>query len=147
MRTPGLAKFCAWLEGTPLSQAIQDNSWVVPSVQTVHILAIAALMGSALLIGLRVAGVAWREQPLAQVRGRFRPVIWWALPVLLGTGMVMIIGEPARSLANPVFQLKMLLVVSAIIVTLLPSENRLLGALAVSLWIAVVFAGRWIAYY
>src|SRR3954466_8217867 len=85
MRTPGLAKFCTWLEQTPLSQAIQGTGWVVPLVQTIHILAIAAVMGSALMIVLRLSGVAWRDQPVASVYGRFRPVIWWALPLLLAT--------------------------------------------------------------
>ena len=40
---------------------------------------------------------------------RFLPLVWWSLPVLLATGAIMIIGEPARSLKNPAFQLKMTL--------------------------------------
>ena len=147
MRPPGLAKFCQWLEQTPASQAIQDTSWVVPSVQSVHILAVAAVMASVLMLDLRFAGLAWREQPVPQVRARFAPVIWWALPVLLATGAVMITGEPARSLANPVFQIKMLLLIAAIVVTLLPYANRAVAAVSLILWIGVVFAGRWIAYY
>jgi hypothetical protein len=74
-------------------------------------------------------------------------VIWWALPVLLATGAIMIIGEPVRSLANPVFQLKMALLLSAIAVFLLPFKNRIVATLSLSLWIGIVFAGRWIAYY
>jgi hypothetical protein len=147
MRTPGLGKFCAWLEQTPLSQAIQSAGWVVPSVQTIHILAIAAVLGSALMIALRLAGFAWRDREIASVYGRFRPVIWWALPILLATGAVMIVGEPARSLANPVFQVKMLLLISVIVVMLLPFRNRSIALLSVVLWIGIVFAGRWIAYY
>src|SRR5438445_13612018 len=118
MRTQALDRFCAWLEQTPLSQAIQSTSWVVPAVQTIHILAIAAVMSSVLMLDLRLLGVVGTDQPLARVTSRFRPVIWWTLPILLATGAVMIIGEPARSLANPVFQLKMALLVAAIIVTL-----------------------------
>jgi hypothetical protein len=53
-----------------------------------------------------------------------------------------------RSLENPVFQLKMALVASAIVVILLPYKNhRILAILSLSLWIGIVFAGRWIAYY
>ena len=48
MRTQALDNFCAWIERTPLSQAIQVTSWSVPAVQTVHILAIAAVMASVL---------------------------------------------------------------------------------------------------
>src|SRR5207253_2508071 len=102
---------CAWLEQTPLSQVIQSTGWIVPAVQTVHILAIAAVMASTLMI-------AWRGEQ------RFRPVIWWALPVLLATGVVMIAGEPARSLANPIFQLKMLLLASAIAAMIALGRSR-----------------------
>jgi len=60
----------------------------------------------------------------------------------------MIIGEPARSLANPVFQLKMLLLLAAIAVTVaLHKESRIIAILSLSLWVGIVFAGRWIAYY
>jgi hypothetical protein len=165
VRTKALLGFCAWLEETPLSQTIQGTGWIVPTVQTVHILSIAAVLSSVLMIDLRLMGVLGRDQPLARVSERFRPVIWWTLPVLLATGAVMIIGEPARSLANPVFQLKMALLVAAIIVTLshqVPlganptfwegssgrrGAARLVAVLSLALWAGIVFAGRWIAYY
>ena len=148
MRTQALDRFCSWLEQTPLSQAIQAAGWVVPTVQTIHILAIAAVMSSVLMLDLRLLGMVGRDQPLERVSARFRPVIWWALPVLLATGIVMIIGEPARSLANPVFQLKMLLLLAAIAVTAgLHKDSRIIAILSLSLWVGIVFAGRWIAYY
>jgi len=163
MQPQALLKFCAWIETTPLSQAIQTHSWVVPTVQTIHILGIAAVMAAVLMIDLRLIGV-FREQPLPRVSRRFRPVIWWTLPILLLTGIIMITGEPGRSLANPVFQLKMALLVSAIIVTLAyqaPLRRnasywdcgghrqlaRLVALLSLLLWIGIVFAGRWIAYF
>ena len=148
MRTQALDRFCSWLEHTPLSQTIQSTSWVVPAVQTIHILAIAAVMSSVLMLDLRLLGVVGTDQPLARVTSRFRPVIWWTLPVLLATGAVMIIGEPARSLANPVFQLKMLLLLAAIAVTVAFHEGpRIIAVLSLALWIGIVFAGRWIAYF
>lgn len=157
-----LNSVCVWIDATPLSQAIQNAPWVVPTVQTVHILAIAALMASMLMINLRLVGMAGRDQPLAQVARRFMPVIWWVLPVLLVSGIFLIIGEPARALKNNIFQIKMLLVISAILVTLFfaaplkknPAhwDNRgglglLVALISVSLWVAIIFAGRWIAYF
>ena len=148
MRTQALDRFCSWLEHTPLSQAIQSAEWVVPAVQTIHILAIAAVMSSVLMLDLRLLGIVGADQPLARVTNRFRPVIWWTLPILLVTGVVMIIGEPARSLANPVFQLKMLLLLAAIAVTAaFHKESRIIAIVSLSLWVGIVFAGRWIAYY
>jgi hypothetical protein len=165
MRTQSLDRFCAWLDQTPLSQTIQTTGWVVPTVQTVHILAVAAVMASILMIDLRLLGVLGREQPVARVSERFRPVIWWTLPILLASGILMIIGEPVRSIENPIFQLKMALLVTAIIVTLsyqVPLGRdpafwdltgsrrgvaRIIAVLSLLLWVGIVFAGRWIAYF
>ncbi len=164
MRTQALADFCDWLDRTPLSQTIQTTEWIVPTVQTVHILAIAAVMSSVLMIDLRLIGILGGDQSLARVSERFRPAIWWTLPVLLATGVLMIIGDPVRALLNPVFQLKMVLLIAALIVTLsyqvpLGSDPsfwdltggrrgaaRIIAVLSLMLWVSIVFAGRWIAY-
>jgi hypothetical protein len=164
MRTQGLLDFCAWIEQTHVSHIIQTTPWIVPTVQTIHILAIAAVWSSAFMIDLRLLGIAARDQSLARVSARFRPVIWWSLPILLITGTVMITGEPARSLANWVFQLKMLLLIGAIAVTLIfqaplgrdgafwdasgmrRATAKAIAVVSLLLWIGIVFAGRWIAY-
>ena len=157
-----LNSVCVWIDSTALSQTIQNTPWIVPAVQTVHILAIAALMAAMLMINLRLVGMVGRDQRLAHVAGRYSPVIWWALPVLLVSGIILITGEPARALKNNIFQIKMLLVISAIFVTLVfavplkkdPThwDDRaglgvLVALLSVSLWVAIIFAGRWIAYF
>ena len=161
MKTKALLDFCDTIDATALSQAIQATKWVVPLVQTVHILAIAALLSSVLMINLRLLGVAGTDQTLARVSERFRPVVWWSLPVLLASGLILIIGEPARSLTNPFFQLKMCLLVVVLIVTLLSQRplnrdsgfwdnrvatGRAIAMLSLLLWSGIVFAGRWIAY-
>jgi hypothetical protein len=84
--------------------------------------------------------------------------------VLLLSGVSMIIAEPARSLENPVFFLKMGLLLLAIASTLgfqvplgkdplfwdASTRRRVLSKLftttSLALWIAVIFSGRWIAY-
>ena len=101
---------CHWIDQTALSQWIQIAGWVVPTVQTIHILAIAVVASSALMLDLRLIGVFWANRPLEAVKARFLPLVWWPLLVLLATGIIMIVAEPARSLKNPAFQLKMGLV-------------------------------------
>lgn len=164
MRTRAILDFCSWVEHTQLSQTIQSNAWVVPTVQTMHILSIAAVMSSVLMIDLRLLGMVGRDQPAARVASRFVSVIWRVLPILLVSGIIMIIGEPARSLPNTIFQLKMSLLLAAIAVTFVyqrqlngdakfweASDIRRAAAkgiaiLSLLLWVAIVFAGRWIAY-
>src|SRR5438093_9208521 len=108
---------CKWLEQTALSQTIQATDWVVPTVQSIHIMAIAVVAASALMIDLRLVGAFGVDQPLKDVSSRFLPFVWWPLLILLAAGIIMIVSEPPRSLKNPAFQLKMALLVVAIIVT------------------------------
>ena len=61
--TRSLNAICVWIDQTPLSQAIQVTNWVVPTVQTVHILAIAVVASSALMVDLRLIGVFWADRP------------------------------------------------------------------------------------
>ena len=163
MRTTSLDGFCAWIESTSLSQAIQVNLWTVPAVQTIHILAIASIMAAALMLNLRLLGIVGADRSIADVSRRIRPVIWWTLPILLLSGTFLIIGEPVRSLENPIFQLKMLLIISVIALMLayqapLKKDSafwdaggrraaiKLIALLSLALWVGIVCAGRWIAY-
>jgi hypothetical protein len=159
-----VTKFSAWLEATPLSQTLQTHEWIIPAVQTIHIVSIALVMSSAVMVGFRVFGWIAAGEPASDVARRFLPVIWWCLPVLLVTGATLIIAEPGRSLTNPVFLTKMLLLLGGIALTFAyqqglrsditfwersPARRRaaIVGAaLALSIWTGIVFAGRWIAY-
>jgi hypothetical protein len=159
-----LDPFCNWLAATSVSQTIQAVEWIIPAVQTVHILAVSAVVTAAMIIDLRLLGIGGRDQPVAAVARRFLPFIWWPLPVLFATGAILIVAEPARALENPVFILKMALLVFAAGVTLacqIPLRKdrafwevstarrrtgRVIAFATLALWVAIIFAGRWIAY-
>lgn len=151
------------LATTPFSTWIQNTSWVVPAVQSVHILAIAVVMSSIAMLDLRLAGLIGRHQSMQGLTARFYPWIWGALVVLLLTGLVMIFGEPARELRNWVFWTKMVLILGAILFTApvrtmledcryrdlstaKQAKIRTCAMLSLILWVAVVTCGRWIAY-
>lgn len=151
------------LAATSFSSWIQNTSWVVPAVQSVHILAIAIVMSSIAMLDLRLAGVIGRHESMQELTKRFYPWIWGALVVLLTTGVVMIMGEPKRELLNWVFWTKMVLILGAILFTapvrtmledcryrdLPPGKRatiRTCAILSLVLWVGVVTCGRWIAY-
>ena len=96
MRFHWLFQFCAWIDQTPLSQWIQAAGWIVPLVQTVHILAVAMVLASATMIALRLAGLIALDETPRRVVARFVPFIWWPLIALAGSGLVLIVGEPGR---------------------------------------------------
>jgi hypothetical protein len=164
MRTPLLLDFCYYLENTPLSLAFQDTSWVIPSAQSIHILAIAATLIASLMINLRLLRISGNELSIASVISRYTPIMWFTVPMLLATGAILIIAEPARSLANSAFQLKMLMLCIVLVLhywllrvsdrdsffwNASPKKRSLASTLAVcsiALWIGIVSCGRWIAY-
>jgi hypothetical protein len=164
MMDAALSEFSRWLAATPLSHIIQTTKWVIPTLQTVHILSVAVVFSSAVLVDLRLWRLLNRDLPLPEVARRFLPTIWPVLLVLLITGSLLIIGEPRRSLLNSTFYLKMALLAVAIVFTawlqwtLSSSPNfwdknrgrRMAGQLAATLsivvWCGILFAGRWIAY-
>ena len=44
----GLTAFSKWLAATPLSHTIQTTTWIIPSLQTIHILSVAAVFSAAM---------------------------------------------------------------------------------------------------
>ena len=159
-----LSELSKWLAATPLSHTIQTTSWFIPTIQIIHILGVAVLFSSAVLVDLRIWRLLERDIPLAQVARRFLPPIWPVLLILLITGSLLIVGEPRRSLLNSTFYLKMALLAVAIMLTaglqrsISSSPNswdkdrgrrlaaRFAATASIALWCGVLFAGRWIAY-
>jgi hypothetical protein len=158
-----LIGFSKWLAATSLSHTIQTVTWIIPTLQTIHILCVAVVFSSAVLVDLRIFRLFERDEPLREVTRRFIPPIWPVLIVLLVTGSLLIIGEPRRSLINVTFYLKMALLLVAILLTAILQRavasspdfledraprltGRLLATLSVVVWCGILFAGRWIAY-
>lgn len=159
-----LKHLSSWLAATSLSHIIQTAGWIIPTLQTIHILAVAVLFSSAILMDLRLWRLLQRDVPLPEVARQFLPMIWPVLLILLLTGSLLIIGEPRRSLLNTTFYLKMTLLVVAIVLTaglqwslasapefwekdwLRRLAARLTATVSILVWCGVLFAGRWIAY-
>ena len=160
MFNDGLTQLKEWLSGSWLNLAIAGHGWVMPALQTVHILAVAVVLAGTLFINLRVPGLAERGQPLAAVLDRFLWPVTVAVAVLALTGVLQIVGEPDRAMFRSLFWVKMAATVVALALTwsqrlalaapydtpaLLPLRRSVAG-LTVLLWLGVIVAGRWIAY-
>jgi len=160
-----LKQFAKWLSTTFLSVLIQrHNSWVIPTIQTIHIVGIGVVLGSVLMIDLRVLGWAGMDQTLRQTTTRFGPWLTAALYVQLATGVLMVIGEPVRELVTFSFWLKMFFVgvgtlFAAIFqITLRKHERKWeetlvnrgsikwLAVFTLLIWVCIIILGRLIAY-
>lgn len=147
-----MGAFAAWLHDTPLSQTIQAVHWIVPLVQSIHIVMIGIVFVSSLMVCLRVLGRAGLDQTFDDVQRRFMPWMRGGLAVLLATGVILIIGEPAREFGATSFWLKMLLIIVAGVLNVglarapaTPSARGRAVAL-ILVWVAIIFLGRAIAY-
>jgi magnesium-transporting ATPase (P-type) len=156
--------FVSWLAETPPSLLIQNVAWIIPLTQTIHIICIAIVTAALALIDFRLLGAGPRSQSVSDLVSRHMPWVWVSLVVLLISGSILIIGEPARSLMNPGFILKMTMLLCVIVINLtlqntvkrdvafweLSPERRnaarLMALASLVLLVAIIFAGRWIAY-
>jgi hypothetical protein len=108
-------QFSQWLSQTSISIAIDTHLWVIPLIQSIHIVAIAVLLGSVFMIGLRILGFAGSDQTILETVGRFSPPLFGALCVAVVTGVFMVVGEPTRDLLSFSFWAKMSLLATATI--------------------------------
>jgi hypothetical protein len=152
--------FFAFIEQSALSDWIRgsDSLLAFPGIITMHALGMAFLAGGSTAIDLRILGVA-PAVPLKAMT-RFLPVLWAAFAVNAVSGTLMLIAYPTKALTNPLFYVKLALIalgvwlVYRIGATVLrtdagermPANAKLLASLSIATWIALIAAGRFLAY-
>lgn len=157
--------FAEWLSTTFLSVFIQTHySWVIPAIQSIHIVGIGVAVGSVFMIDLRILGWAGMDRTLRLTTRWFAAWLTAALCVLLATGVLMVIGEPVRELVNFSFWLKMFLVAASALLAgifrmalsthdqqweerfVSRRSTQWLAVLTFLVWVFIIVLGRLIAY-
>lgn len=157
-----LTHVASYVAGTPLFDTVAGVAWIIPALQTVHILSVAVVLGSASMVDLQVLGVIDRGRPLSSAFTRHLPPLAAAVVVLALTGVVLISGEPTRAPFRVVFWVKLALVLVGVLLTWsLPAlarrrgvdesgaataDLKLIAVATLFVWAAVIVAGRWIGY-
>jgi len=154
----------ACLTNSPLRELSNDLLRSIPGLppilQTIHLLGVAVLMGSVLMINLRILNLACRRQALDELIRRLLPWFFWSLPVMFVSGLPFFLARPQRYLSNPVFGIKFLALTLALVSGLLlwrrycsnrndflPGTSvKLIALLSAFSWVLTAMAGRWIAY-
>jgi hypothetical protein len=157
-------EFAEWLQATPLSVWIQSTTWIIPFLQSIHIVMIGVVFVSSLMVSLRVLGRVRADEPFPAVWRRFAPWMWTGITVMAITGAPLIVAEPVREFYAVSFWVKMALIVTGIAcVTVMDhafrpagqgsqalpefsSGAKVVAAATILIWVGVVFFGRAIAY-
>ncbi len=149
-----------WLEGTELAQHIGISYWF-PLLESIHVLAIALVVGSILTVDLRLLGLSALHYPARKIISELTPWTWGAFALSLPTGFGMFMTRASHYAANPAFQIKLVMLVLAGInmayfhrrsirgietwdtASSTPRAARVAGTLSLVLWTGVILAGRW----
>jgi len=106
-----LNDFAVWLSTTLPSVFLQTHeAWMIPVIQSLHIIGIGLAVGSALMMTLRVLGWAGTDQTVPATQARFGPWLTGALCLLLASGGLLVVAEPVRELVTLSFWVKMVFV-------------------------------------
>lgn len=161
-----VAHLLTWLEASPLGALTRSlGVWSYGIINLVHILGIALLFGSILILDLRLLG-AWRQIPLAVLSGPTTRMAQIGFMLAVASGLPMISVKSTDYIGNPFLLIKFPAIALALLNVwlvhrseawrahrvreLMPSErNRLkLGAvLSLAFWLTAITAGRMIGYW
>lgn len=139
---------------------IRDSSFGMPALQSVHLVGLTMLLASVLLLNLRLAGLGMIDWPLPSLARQLKPWAVGAISMVILSGIVMFLGNPAKYLASYPFLFKMTMLAlaiafqSGVLRRLATSEfgsaprrvDLITAVVSLTLWFAVGWAGRAIAF-
>jgi hypothetical protein len=152
------------LESSGVGHWMREALWAYPAVETAHIIGLALLFGTIVIVDLRLLGLGRNVSAVAVTRS----VLPWTLAgfgVAAVTGSLMFTAHAADFATLPIFLLKMTLIVLGGInaawlrvgalknaghwevATLPPLRVRAAAAASLLLWICVIACGRLLAYF
>jgi hypothetical protein len=160
MESDTLRPFFEWCNSTAVSAAIRDSTWMFAVIEMLHLLGLAMLLGSLVVLQLRLLGLGMRRQPVSQLARELAPWIRGGLAFMIITGVPLFLSEALKCYASPPFAFKMLLLSLATVSHLLifrwalrtegsarlPFWTKPAACLSLALWFGVGLAGRAIGF-
>ena len=155
---------CRWLEQTMVGAGVRESLWLFPVIETLHLLGMAALVGTIAVFDFRLLGWMLPRQRVSELARRLLPWSWAGFAVQVVTGALLFTSEAVKVYSNPAFRLKMLLILLAGVHALifhgtiyrdvatrddsavLPWRAKVAGFVSILLWIGIVAAGRFIGF-
>jgi hypothetical protein len=154
--------FILQLQHSALMDWVRESGSLLgyPTILFLHTMGLAIVAGLNGAIDLRLLGVA-SKVPLSSLT-RFFPFIWMAFGLTALTGVVLLIADAETKLASPVFYVKMVFIVLALVnlhllkrrifadpnvdTHPLHAQATLLALSSLLFWVGATTAGRLMAY-
>jgi len=153
--------FFEWCDSLAGAVAIRNSRVLFPIVESIHILALAVLLGTVIIVSLRLLGVGFTQRAVWDVYSGLAGLRNGALLIMIATGFLLFCSEAMKCYENPPFWAKMIMLLAAILFqyTALRATahrpdaplKRIRAAsaalLSLFLWFGVGTAGRAIGFY
>jgi len=158
------ANFLQWLHDTQFSNVMRESIWAEPIVETIHVLTLTLFLGFAVLLDLRLLGVCLRRRKVSEVLGQLNPFLFVGFAIMVISGLLLFSGDPPAFWGTFFFKIKMVFLILAGLNVLIfnatigrkvaewdlapktPRAAKVAAVISIVLWVAIVAAGRAIAY-
>jgi uncharacterized membrane protein len=150
-----LLHLCRWLQDNSFIGWLNGTAWTAATLEIVHYFSMFILVGSMVIVDLRVLGLLGRRQNAAQLADRLFPWMWWSLALNFLSGFFMFAGSATSYYRNDVFYDKIGVVLLAIGANILVQQNirkwdqlpampagaKLAAVISIGLWVGAIIAG------
>ena len=147
-----------WMEHTPVGVAIRGSGSLIALVEGVHLVGLALLIGTILMVDLSLLGLGIRRHPTSRIAGELARWTIAGLVIMLISGPLMLSSEAVKCYRTPAFWIKMALLVAAVVFHFSTHQKlalaegadsapraKLIAWASLALWTAVALAGKAIA--
>jgi hypothetical protein len=152
------------IEASALGEAMRKWLWLYPSVEIVHIVGVAMLVGSIAVLDLRLIGFS-RTLPVRRLAAHVLPWTIGSFALIIPSGLAMFVAHAGDLISSPVFALKMCLILLAganagifhagifrraaqwDVDVMPPLAARAAAGLSLVVWVSVIACGRLLAYF
>lgn len=152
--------FFTWCESSWIGEGIRDSTWLFPVIESFHLLALAVIGGSVVLLNLSLLGLGPGTRSAAQVWRDTRPWFAVSLTVMLASGFLLFLSEAVKLYYHEAFWVKMSALALSLVFTATVQRrtalgdpdhvstlrSRLVALLSLTLWFLVGAGGRWIGF-
>jgi hypothetical protein len=146
--------FCMWLEHSAFITWLSDSVVMSTFIEVLHYFSLFLLVGSIVLVDLRIMGVAARKRNATELAQDLFPVMWTGLALNFLSGFFLFAGDAAAFYFNWVFHIKLIVILVAVIFGILVQANvrkwdqptgipvgaKLLAFVSLALWIGSILA-------
>jgi len=136
---------------------LNASELIFPTLEVIHIAGFAVLVGTIAIVDFRLLGLGLRRQKAAEVARDLGPWTLIGLTMVLLSGPLMFSSDPDMYYLNRSFQVKMVLLLVAIVfhytvhrkVALSEAAgfgSKAVACISLALWVSIIFGGIFIAF-